>query len=109
MFYVFQIKLDVQDYSPDELVVKTVDEHLLVEGKHEEKADEHGYITRSFKRRYVLPPEVDKDDVQVECEIGLDGVLRISVPKKLSVTTGNEKVHAIKKVDNSSVVTKPTQ
>jgi crystallin alpha B len=38
----FQICIDVQHFSPKELSIRTVDNILWVEGKHEEKQDEHG-------------------------------------------------------------------
>lgn len=38
----FQVILDVQQFSPNEITVKTTDKYIIVEGKHEEKADEHG-------------------------------------------------------------------
>lgn len=42
----FQIILDVQQFTPDEITVKTNDKFIIVEGKHEEKQDEHGYVSR---------------------------------------------------------------
>lgn len=42
----FQIILDVQQFTPDEITVKTNDKYIIVEGKHEEKQDEHGYVSR---------------------------------------------------------------
>lgn len=42
----FQIILDVQQFTPDEITVKTNDKYIIVEGKHEEKPDEHGLISR---------------------------------------------------------------
>lgn len=42
----FQIILDVQQFSPDEITVKTNDKFIIVEGKHEEKQDEHGFVSR---------------------------------------------------------------
>lgn len=42
----FQIILDVQQFSPDEIAVKTNDKFIIVEGKHEEKQDEHGFVSR---------------------------------------------------------------
>lgn len=53
----FQINLDVQQFTPDEISVKTVDDMVVVEGKHDEKQDEHGYVSRQFLRRYKLPSE----------------------------------------------------
>lgn len=51
----FQINLDVQQFSPDEISVRTVDDTVVIEGKHEEKEDEHGFVSRHFVRRYLLP------------------------------------------------------
>jgi HSP20 family molecular chaperone IbpA len=51
----FQVNLDVRQFSPEEVNVKTSNNEIFVEAKHEEKADEHGFIQRSFSRRYVLP------------------------------------------------------
>lgn len=51
----FLINLDVQQFGPNEITVTTVDNTVVVEGKHEEKQDEHGFISRHFVRRYVLP------------------------------------------------------
>lgn len=42
----FQVILDVQQFTPDEITVKSCDKFIIVEGKHEEKADEHGWIQR---------------------------------------------------------------
>lgn len=42
----FQIILDVQQFTPDEITVKTNDKFVIVEGKHEEKQDEHGFVSR---------------------------------------------------------------
>lgn len=42
----FQIILDVQQFTPDEIAVKTNDKFIIVEGKHEEKQDEHGFVSR---------------------------------------------------------------
>lgn len=42
----FQIILDVQQFTPDEIAVKTNEKFIIVEGKHEEKQDEHGFVSR---------------------------------------------------------------
>lgn len=76
-----QVILDVQQFSPDEITVKTVDNHVVVEAKHEEKQDEHGYISRHFVRKYVLPPSHDL--VNITSTLSSDGVLTITAPKKV--------------------------
>lgn len=53
----FEVILDVQQFLPEEINVKIVDKFVVVEGKHEEKQDEHGFVSRQFSRRYNLPSE----------------------------------------------------
>ncbi|XP_008486790.1 protein lethal(2)essential for life-like [Diaphorina citri] len=60
--------------------IKTVDGFILVEGKHEEKEDEHGFISRQFKRRYLLPKDVEIE--KVTSSLSSDGVLTITAPKR---------------------------
>lgn len=102
--------MDVQQFTPEEVKVKIVDNNLIIEGKHEEKQDEHGFISRQFQRRYLLP---ECHDVQkIESKLSSDGVLTISVPKRPTVE-GNEKIipitrtgqphEAIKESDNSKL------
>ncbi|XP_028168146.1 protein lethal(2)essential for life-like [Ostrinia furnacalis] len=76
-----QITLDVQHFAPEEISVKTADGYIVVEGKHEEKKDEHGYISRCFTRRYALPEGAVPETV--ESKLSSDGVLTITAPKKI--------------------------
>lgn len=76
----FQVNLDVQHFAPDEISVKTVDGYVVVEGKHEEKRDEHGFISRQFKRRYALPEDCNPETV--ESRLSSDGVLTVVAPKE---------------------------
>nr|QED40974.1 small heat shock protein [Lasioderma serricorne] len=76
----FQVNLDVQHFAPEEITVKTTGEGVIqVEGKHEEKQDEHGYISRQFVRKYKLPKGVDVEKVQ--SSLSSDGVLSITAPR----------------------------
>ncbi|XP_059060859.1 protein lethal(2)essential for life [Achroia grisella] len=76
----FEVILDVQQFTPEELVVKAANNSIVVEGKHEEKQDEHGYISRQFTRRYVLPSGYDV--VDLVSTLSSDGVLTITAPKR---------------------------
>ncbi|KPJ17594.1 hypothetical protein RR48_01382 [Papilio machaon] len=78
----FQVNLDVQHFDPDEITVKTIDGYIVVEGKHEERQDEHGFISRQFKRRYALPEDCNPDTV--ESKLSSDGVLTVSAPRESS-------------------------
>ncbi|CAB3256203.1 unnamed protein product [Arctia plantaginis] len=86
----FQVNLDVQHFAPEEISVKTVDGYLTIEAKHEEKQDEHGFISRSFTRRYALPEGVDADSVL--SKLSSDGVLSITAPLKPPPKQSNERV-----------------
>ncbi|XP_076645690.1 protein lethal(2)essential for life [Halictus rubicundus] len=76
----FQVVLDVQQFKPDEISVKVVDKFVVVEGKHEEKQDEHGWISRQFTRRYLIPEQCNIDEVT--SSLSSDGVLSITAPRK---------------------------
>ncbi|CAH2099129.1 unnamed protein product [Euphydryas editha] len=76
-----QINLDVQHFAPEEISVKIADGYIVVEGKHEEKQDQHGYISRQFVRRYALPEGTLPETV--ESKLSSDGVLTITAPKKV--------------------------
>lgn len=74
-----QVCMDVAQFKPSELSVKVVDNSIIIEGKHEEREDEHGYISRHFVRRYTLPKDYDAD--RVISTLSSDGVLTVSAPK----------------------------
>ncbi|XP_066260078.1 protein lethal(2)essential for life-like [Euwallacea similis] len=75
----FQANLDVQQFKSEELSVRlTEDSVLTIEGKHEEKQDEHGYISRHFVRRYLVPKGYDVG--RIESKLSSDGILSIIIP-----------------------------
>ncbi|XP_053619266.1 protein lethal(2)essential for life-like [Plodia interpunctella] len=80
----FQVNLDVQHFAPEEISVKTADGYIIIEGKHEEKQDEHGYVSRQFKRRYALPDGCNPETV--ESKLSSDGVLSVTAPKSAGLT-----------------------
>lgn len=86
----FQVNVDVQHFAPEEINVKVVDGQVTIEGKHEEKRDEHGYISRQFVRKYTLPQGCLPDTV--ESKLSSDGVLTITAPKVLPLPSTGEKI-----------------
>lgn len=74
------MNLDVQHFAPNEITVRTKGDNTIeIEGNHEEKQDEHGYISRRFVRKYILPKGHDIN--QVQSNLSSDGVLTITAPK----------------------------
>ncbi|KRT80900.1 hypothetical protein AMK59_6116, partial [Oryctes borbonicus] len=49
-----KLRFDVSQYSPEEIVVKTVDNKLLVHAKHEEKTESKS-VYREYNREFLLP------------------------------------------------------
>jgi len=85
----FKINLDVKQFKPEELSVKVVDGFVVVEGNHEERQDEHGFVSRQFSRRYKLPDNVDPDIVT--SSLSSDGVLMVCAPKKALPAPENQR------------------
>lgn len=87
----FQVSLDVQQFAPEEITVKVVGKNVIVEGKHEEKQDEHGWISRQFVRKYIVPEQCDID--QLKSSLSSDGILMITAPRKeIDPTSKNERI-----------------
>ncbi|XP_049791956.1 alpha-crystallin A chain-like [Schistocerca nitens] len=97
----FEVNLDVQQFKPDEVSVKMQDDFIVVEGKHEEREDEHGYISRNFVRRYKLPNNIDID--AVTSKLSSDGVLTIAAPKKVPSKDTKERVVPIVQTNKPAV------
>ncbi|KOC59811.1 High affinity cAMP-specific and IBMX-insensitive 3',5'-cyclic phosphodiesterase 8B [Habropoda laboriosa] len=93
--YGSKVILDVQQFSPEEITVKTVGNNVIVEAKHEEKQDEHGFVSRHFIRRYQLPSS--HDTINVTSSLSSDGVLTITAPKKGETPAGTERIVEIVK------------
>lgn len=89
----YQVCLDVQQFSPNEVSVKIVGREIVVEGKHEEKEDEHGFISRHFIRKYILPEDYKPEDVT--STLSSDGVLTIMAPRKALPAAEGERVVTI--------------
>ncbi|KAJ7320613.1 hypothetical protein JRQ81_020124 [Phrynocephalus forsythii] len=75
----FTIFLDVKHFSPEDLSVKVIEDFVEIHGKHNERQDDHGYISREFHRRYRLPSNVDQS--AITCSLSADGMLTFSAPK----------------------------
>ncbi|CAL7948310.1 unnamed protein product [Xylocopa violacea] len=103
----FQVVLDVQQFKPEEINVKVVDKCVIVEGKHEEKQDEHGWISRQFTRKYLIPEQCDID--QVTSSISTDGVLSITAPRKDQPKTQNERSITIEKTGKPALKENPEE
>ncbi|KAK4872882.1 hypothetical protein RN001_014911 [Aquatica leii] len=77
----FQVKLDVKNFSPEEITVKTVDGNAIVIEAKQDKNDGDGSISRQFSRRFVLSNDLDLKNV--ESSLSSDGILTVTAPNKV--------------------------
>ncbi|KAK4872767.1 hypothetical protein RN001_014796 [Aquatica leii] len=76
----FLVKMDLHQYTPEEINVKVLNENMLVvEAKHESK-DENGSTFRHLSRQFLLPDGYDSK--KVETRLTADGTLFVATPKK---------------------------
>lgn len=96
----FQVVVDVQQFAPEEITVRTDDKYITIEGKHEEKKDQHGYVSRHFVRRYVLPQGYDIGHVKPS--LSSDGVLTITAPT-LALPAPGERIVPIQRTNAPAI------
>lgn len=94
----FRVDLDVQQFAHEEINIKVVDRFVTVEASHEEREDEHGWISRQFTRKYIIPEQCDID--QVSSKLSSDGILSIIVPRKQKLTSDSGRVINIERTGN---------
>ena len=73
----FRATVDVHDYKPEEITVKTVGHTIIVELSHSDKEDEFGFIARKFSKKFVLPPNMNMQEISTWT---LKGSLYLKVP-----------------------------
>ncbi|CAH2003895.1 unnamed protein product [Acanthoscelides obtectus] len=88
----FQVKLDVQDFKPEEIQVKTVNGNAIqIEAKHEEKhGKDQGFISRHLVRRFVLPKGHDVQNAV--STLSSEGVLTITAPRNPNAIEEERKI-----------------
>jgi len=80
-----KLRFDVSQYKPEEIVVKTVDNKLLVHAKHEEKTDNRS-VYREYNREFLLPKGTNPE--LIKSSLSKDGVLTVEAP--LPAIAGND-------------------
>lgn len=76
----FKVRLDVDPFLPHEVTVKTCDNQIVVEGKHEERRLGNNHITRQFTRRYSVPEAYDIREAKAQ--LSSDGIVTVEAPRQ---------------------------
>lgn len=82
----YQVIVNVQQFAPEDITVRTDDRCITVEGRHNDRKDWHGYVSRQFIRRYVLPKGYDIGHVKPS--LSSDGILTITAPRLILPAPG---------------------
>ncbi|XP_055055490.2 heat shock protein, alpha-crystallin-related, b15 [Misgurnus anguillicaudatus] len=74
----WEISLNVNPYSSEEISIKTKEGYLEITGSREERQENNRLSSRSFTRKYKLPPDLDLK--QMSSMLSPDGILSIEAP-----------------------------
>lgn len=77
----YWLSLDIQNFGPHEITVKTVDDVIVIEAKHEE---------RQHERSYRLPEGFKIEDVV--SSISSDGILTVTAIPATQASEGGSKI-----------------
>ncbi|CAJ0582609.1 unnamed protein product, partial [Mesorhabditis spiculigera] len=75
----FMVSLAVGNFLPEDLKISLVGRRLTIEGRHDDRTDDHGMVSRSFKRSYLVPKDCDID--ALKSHLADSGRLCITAPK----------------------------
>ncbi|XP_067106600.1 heat shock protein beta-1-like [Osmerus mordax] len=74
----WKVNLDANQFSPEEITIVVKGDFLEIAGKHKERQDEHGTISRCFTRKYKLPQGVNLQ--HISSSLNSEGVLCVEAP-----------------------------
>ncbi|XP_031621473.1 heat shock protein 26-like [Contarinia nasturtii] len=77
----FSVRIAVHKFKPEEISVKTVDDMIYINAKHEEKQGEGHYIKREVSRQFNLPRGFKPEDVV--SSLSTDGFLSVRCARPL--------------------------
>merc|ERR1711994_927784 len=83
-----KLRFDVSQYTPEEIMVKTVDNKLLVHAKHEENSGGNS-VFREYNREFLLPAGTDPE--AIKSSLSKDGILTVEAPLPQPAITQEKK------------------
>ncbi|VDD93950.1 unnamed protein product [Enterobius vermicularis] len=86
----FIVDVDAYQFRPEEIQVKTIDDTLLIEGRHEDVRDRDNFTKMYFVRKYQLPADVNPQDVT--SSIDSSGRLTVEAVKHVKALPSRERV-----------------
>lgn len=74
----FSVQFDVSTFAPSEVFVKLLDRFIIVECKHEQKADDGHFEYRRFLKKVPIPDGCITE--HMKCKLDQTGMLQIEAP-----------------------------
>ncbi|KAK7098745.1 small heat shock protein p36-like [Littorina saxatilis] len=87
-----RLNVDIGEFSPDEIVVKTTDRKLIVHAEHEERTAGRT-LHKEFNKEYDLPESVDSSNISAY--LSDDKQLTIEAPLKATAATVQRKTYQV--------------
>merc|ERR1712183_372899 len=90
----FMIQLELPGFSPEDFSLKTKDDVIIIEAKHNAKTDDGSTDTRHFTKEFKMPSGVATD--KLGSTYSGAGILTISAPRSIAAPEGAEVSEAMK-------------
>ncbi|XP_055334272.1 heat shock protein beta-1-like [Paramacrobiotus metropolitanus] len=84
-----QYSFDVKGFRPEEITIKTVDNTLEIEARHDEARD-GGQISHAYKRTITIPAGIQAEELQGK--LVDNGVLRVEAPYRAAALTDGSRM-----------------
>ncbi|XP_061173476.1 uncharacterized protein LOC133182642 [Saccostrea echinata] len=82
----YRVEIDIEDFSPDDLNVKTLDKKLLISARREERIGSRT-STKELNREFTLPDTVDP--MSIKAFFSDSGKLLVEAPYMRSIAVGH--------------------
>merc|ERR1712106_959081 len=61
----FTVEINVKEYNPEDLMIKTEEDVLIIQAKQESKSTKgKSFVSQQFEQRFTLPPGVDPSEIK---------------------------------------------
>ncbi|KAE9413181.1 hypothetical protein Angca_005390, partial [Angiostrongylus cantonensis] len=86
----FAVELDCYQFRPEEIQVKTQNDTLMIEGRHEDVRDRDNFTKMYFVRKYQMPRDVDH--AFISSNMDSRGRLTVEAPRRPAPLTARDRV-----------------
>ncbi|KAK3104046.1 hypothetical protein FSP39_023977 [Pinctada imbricata] len=83
----YRVEIDIEDFNPEDLNIKTVDKKLVITARKEERVGSRT-SSKELNREFTLPDTVDP--MQVKAFFSDSGKLLVEAPYLRSITVSHE-------------------